>query len=34
VGANQEASCASGINGDQTNNACFGAGAVYVYVPQ
>ena len=34
VGANQERSCASGINGDQTNNACFGAGAVNVYVRQ
>jgi hypothetical protein len=34
VGANEEDSCASGINGDQTNNACFSAGAVYVYLPQ
>jgi hypothetical protein len=31
VGAYQEASCATGINGDQTNNNCPAAGAVYVY---
>jgi hypothetical protein len=31
VGAYQEASCATGINGDQTNNNCPSAGAVYVY---
>ena len=31
VGADSEASCATGINGDQTNNDCFQAGAVYVF---
>jgi hypothetical protein len=31
VAALVEASCATGINGDQTNNGCFGAGAVYVF---
>ena len=31
VGAPGEASCATGVNGDQTNNGCFGAGAVYVF---
>jgi hypothetical protein len=31
VGAGGEASCATGINGDQGNNACFSAGAVYVF---
>jgi hypothetical protein len=31
VGAAGEASCATGINGDQTNNNCPFAGAVYVY---
>jgi hypothetical protein len=30
VGAAGEASCATGINGDQTNNNCPSAGAVYV----
>ena len=34
VGAPHEDSCATGINGDQTNNGCLGAGAVYVYVAQ
>ena len=32
VGAIREASCARGINGDQENNGCLVAGAVYVYV--
>jgi cysteine-rich repeat protein len=32
VGAPQEASNATGVGGDQTNNAAKGAGAVYVYV--
>ncbi len=31
VGAISEASCATGIGGDQTNNGCGDAGAVYVY---
>jgi hypothetical protein len=31
VGAGTEASCARGINGDQQNDGCLGAGAVYVY---
>ena len=31
VGAALEDSCATGINGDQTNSSCFDAGAVYVY---
>ena len=31
VGADVEASCARGINGDQQNNSCDGAGAMYVY---
>src|SRR5690349_9968753 len=31
VGLPGESSCAAGINGDQTNNNCFGAGAVYVF---
>ncbi|HKY70672.1 MAG TPA: hypothetical protein VJL88_02030 [Nitrospira sp.] len=31
VGADLEASCARGINGDQQNDACSGAGAAYVY---
>jgi hypothetical protein len=31
VGAPGEDSCATGINGDQDNNDCFYAGAVYVY---
>jgi hypothetical protein len=31
VGAHGESSCATGINGDQTNNNCPSAGAVYVY---
>jgi hypothetical protein len=30
VGAD-EASCATGVNGDQTNSSCPGAGAVYVF---
>ena len=35
VGAHDETSCTTGINGDQTNNgSCIGAGAVYVYAPQ
>src|SRR5215208_4266900 len=32
VGAGHESSCASGINGDQGNNGCEFAGAVYVFV--
>ena len=32
VGAWHESSCASGINGDQSNNGCEFAGAVYVFV--
>ena len=32
VGAPGEASCATGVNGDQTNNSCGAAGAAYVYV--
>src|SRR5207247_1712574 len=31
VSAPSEASAATGINGDQTNNSAFGAGAVYVF---
>jgi hypothetical protein len=31
VGASGEASCATGINGNQGDNSCFGAGAVYVF---
>src|SRR6185436_12185560 len=31
VGAPREASCARGINGDQFNNACPSAGAMYVF---
>jgi len=31
VGAPNEASCAPGINGDQANNSCPQAGAVYVF---
>jgi hypothetical protein len=31
VGAVGEGSCARGINGDQANNSCQGAGAVYVF---
>jgi hypothetical protein len=31
VGASREASCATGINGDQENNGCLDAGAVYVF---
>jgi trimeric autotransporter adhesin len=31
VVAIDEASCAPGINEDQTNNSCSGSGAVYVY---
>ena len=34
VGAHDEASCATGINGDQTNNGCDNAGAAYMYVAQ
>jgi hypothetical protein len=30
VGASYEASCARGVGGDQANDGCFGAGAVYV----
>ena len=32
VGAPHEASCASGINGDQTSNGCQSSGAVYVFI--
>jgi hypothetical protein len=32
VGAQKEASCATGVNGDAANSQCFGAGAAYVYV--
>ena len=31
VGADREASAATGVNGDQTDNSAFGAGAVYVF---
>jgi len=31
VGAPSESSCATGIGGDQSNNGCTNAGAVYVY---
>jgi hypothetical protein len=31
VGADLEASCARGVNGDQQNDGCPGAGAAYVY---
>jgi hypothetical protein len=31
VGAKQEGSCATGINGNQANNACAAAGAAYVF---
>jgi hypothetical protein len=31
AGALHEASCATGIDGDQTNSSCFGAGAVYAF---
>ena len=31
VAASREASCATGINGDQSNNGCGQAGAVYVF---
>ena len=31
VGADVEASCARGVNGNQQDNSCLGAGAVYVY---
>jgi hypothetical protein len=31
VGARMEASCASGINGDQLDNGCGGSGAVYIF---
>ena len=31
VGAHQERSCASGVNGDQTNTGCRNSGAAYVY---
>ena len=31
VGAPSEESCATGINGDQTNNGCPAAGALYVF---
>jgi hypothetical protein len=30
----EEGSCAMGINGDQANNDCTGAGEIYVYVAQ
>lgn len=32
VGAPGESSCASGIDGNQQDNGCLGAGAAYVYV--
>ncbi len=32
VGAHQERSNATGVNGNQTNNSMFGAGAAYVFV--
>jgi hypothetical protein len=31
VGALRESSCASGINGNQSDNACSGAGAAYIF---
>ena len=31
VGAPAEQSCATGINGNQADNTCFGSGAVYVF---
>jgi hypothetical protein len=31
VGAEHEGSCATGINGDQANNACAASGAAYVF---
>ena len=31
VGAPQESSCATGVNGNQANNGCQSAGAVYVF---
>jgi hypothetical protein len=31
VGARMEASCANGINGNQLDNGCGGAGAVYIF---
>jgi hypothetical protein len=31
VGANREASNATGINGNQADNSAAGSGAVYVY---
>ena len=31
VGATQEDSCATGVNGNQANSSCPGAGAVYVF---
>jgi hypothetical protein len=31
IGANFEASCATGINGDQTNRGCPNAGAAYIF---
>ena len=34
VDAFHEDSCATGFNGDQGNNGCLEAGAVYVYVAQ
>lgn len=34
VGAPQEDSAATGINGDQTNNSAVNSGAVYVYRAQ
>lgn len=32
VGAGEEGSCALGLNGDQANNGCFAAGAVYLFM--
>jgi hypothetical protein len=32
VGARTEKSCATGANGDQSNNGCYEAGAVYVFI--
>jgi hypothetical protein len=34
VGAFQEGSSATGVNGDQADNSRSGAGAVYVYIAQ
>ena len=34
IGALRESSCANGINGNQIDNSCVDAGAVYVYRAQ